>query len=123
MVLLRCRIFRPKYFAKRFWWLFYLVGTYFTLCNVNGNYQKFRKYGSVINERHVGYKRKLFPKITFCPNSLHSKFRVAQRYSFMNETLLQAIYGGCKHDCKKPVIISDFCSIFVVILIDCKTVW
>ena len=38
-----------------------------------------------------------------CPNSMHSRYKVEQRYSFINQTMLEAIYGGCKRDCKKTV--------------------
>ena len=71
---------QSKYFAKRLWWIFYLVGSFFTIWNVYGNYRKYNSYGSVINERHIESKRKVFPKITLCPNSMHSRNKVAQRY-------------------------------------------
>jgi len=55
------------------WWTFYVGGSYFTFMNVRRNYAKFKNFGSIISERHIGYKDKIFPKITLCPISMHSK--------------------------------------------------
>ena len=71
--------------------------------NVKSNYREYARFGSVISEKPATYREKMFPKITFCPNSMHSRDKLLTHYSYMNYTILNAIYGGCKHQCDKPV--------------------
>ena len=51
-----------KNHRKKLWWIFYVVGSYFTGCNVYNNFKKFRRFGSVITERHAEFAEKIFPK-------------------------------------------------------------
>ena len=68
----------------------------------NGH-RKYAKCDSIMNERHEQYPRKIFPKIIVCSNSMHSKHKLEENYGYINNTLLEALYGGCKHDCEKSV--------------------
>ena len=55
-------------------------------------------------ERHSQQPMKYFPKLTICPNSMHSKHKMQREYRELNDTMLQAIYGICKHhQCDRPV--------------------
>ena len=95
-----------KHFKKqnKLWWIFYILGTYFTFSNVYSNYCKYVRYGSIITtSKHETNPAKIFPKITLCPNSMHSRMKIMDNYSYLNMTLLQVIYGGCKEDCETNV--------------------
>ena len=101
-----------------------MVGSYFTGGNVYNNYKKFTNFGSVIMERHVEFSTKRFPKITYCPNSIHSRARLEKKYNFIYETLLQIIYGGCKDHCDRKVSTKlKFRNLSIYFLLDFGNVW
>ena len=67
------RMTRSSKIRQKLWWAFYIVGSYITTYNIYINYEKYTNYGSVITERHTEHRLKIFPKVTFCPNSMHSR--------------------------------------------------
>jgi len=54
-------------------------------------------------ERHTEKPSKYFPKLTVCPNSIHSLEKINKKYEFINATILRDLYGGCSRNCEQPV--------------------